>query len=297
MSFKIKWVCAVLLTLGLCRDITGLDDQLKYHKNWKLLPGLSSCGKADVNERIVGGSSAKLGQYPWIASLLIKYRRQTEFVCGGTLVNENHVLTAAHCITSANFVRLGEHDWDTMIDCEGSRCAPVPADYRILNAVRHSGYRRSTHKHDIALIKLEGRVAYHRFVQPICLPQGRLLTSYRLNGTVTVAGWGISDRYSAHRTYTPVLQHVDLPVVSLEQCRDIFRSPIDEHQYCVGKKNKDSCNGDSGGPMMKSLANGRSRNYFLFGLVSYGLSDCGGGPAVYTNVPRYMKWILDKISC
>ncbi|VEN58207.1 unnamed protein product [Callosobruchus maculatus] len=310
MVSNVRWICSVLLILGLYRDITGLNDEIKYHKNWKLLPGLSSCGKVDVNERIIGGSSAKLGQYPWIASL--KEELSSRPFCGASLINENHVLTAAHCVEKIEddcalspwlsvrnyHVRLGEHDWTKAIDCEGSLCAPAPTDYRILNAITHPDYTHSTHSNDIALVKFEGRATYNTFVQPICLPQGQLLSPYRLKGHVIVAGWGRTKPNDLN-SYSDVLRHVELPVVPLKQCEkveEMSEYPIDEHQYCVGVKNKGSCHGDSGGPMMKSLANVHSRNYFLFGIVSYGPSICAEYPAVYTNVAMYMKWILDKLS-
>ncbi|CAH2005771.1 unnamed protein product [Acanthoscelides obtectus] len=151
--------------------------------------------------------------------------------------------------------------------------------------------------HDIALIKLKSRVRFTPFIRPICLPQGRMLTSYRLSGNVTVAGWGSIDPDPDRNIFPSKLQHISIPVVSLKQCQAIFlKSNIDEgNHYCAGGEGRDSCVGDSGGPMMKSFVDGSSRTYFIFGLVSYG-SDVCGYPAVYTNVPEHIKWILDKIS-
>ncbi|CAH2006374.1 unnamed protein product [Acanthoscelides obtectus] len=90
----------ILVILGVCGGYAGQKSKLKYHKNWKLLPDQSSCGKSNSYERIVGGSAAKLGQYPWMANLIRKDKGHIDLLCGGSLINENHVLTAAHCIVS-----------------------------------------------------------------------------------------------------------------------------------------------------------------------------------------------------
>nr|CAI5859769.1 unnamed protein product [Callosobruchus analis] len=267
-------------------SVIGSDDELRDHKNWKLLPGLSSCGKADVSERIIGGSSAKLGQYPWMVALIEKFENGTnKFHCGGSLINENHVLTAAHCLRSPlNFVTLGEYDLSKTRDCEDSLCAPASTEHRILKRV-HPKNVPNMFKNDIALIKFQGRATYHRFVQPICLPQGRLLSSYNLNGSVTVAGWGVTDKNPHKSKDSSILQHVDLPVISLERCQKIYPYfDVDENQYCIDGKDRASCHGDSGGPVMKYIPNGSSGNYFQFGIVSFGIPRCGYYPDVYVRV-------------
>nr|CAD7428582.1 unnamed protein product [Timema monikensis] len=108
------------------------------------------------------------------------------------------------------------------------------------------------------------------------------------------------------RTGSSIQQHVSVPVVSNSFCAQVYqqkRRPIERGQICAGgDQGKDSCRGDSGGPLMagESLqrntenVNGR---WFVMGVVSYGPDPCGklGWPGVYTRVSEYMPWILDQL--
>jgi secreted trypsin-like serine protease len=91
-----------------------------------------------------------------------------------------------------------------------------------------------------------------------------------------------------------------LPILSMDHCSDIFKDiiKIGEGQICVGgDKGKDSCSGDSGGPLMKALSSAKGPRYFLVGIVSFGSKNCGelATPALYTKTNHYMDWILNEI--
>ncbi|VEN47988.1 unnamed protein product [Callosobruchus maculatus] len=281
-----------------------LDASLDNHKGWKQLPSTDRCGETRFNRRIVGGEIAALGQFPWMARLGYKQKRDREFKfsCGGALINRNTVVTAAHCITGKNrkelkIIRLGENNAEKPIDCEGNVCAPEPQDFKPKNILPHANFSSRSYQNDIGLIRLRRNAVFHDFVQPICLPRADFLgPSFDLVGKVETAGWGT---INPSRLEMPSkLYHVTLEMRDLDMCRKVYTEyKIDESQYCVGVgKGKDTCRGDSGGPMMQLVNKNDASRYFLFGIVSFGEEICGHDSAVYANVIHYMKWILDNLS-
>lgn len=171
-------------------------------------------------------------------------------------------------------VRLGEHNINQRRDCNDSsgKCAPPVQDFYIEDLIVHSDYIPSTFTNDIALIRL---------ATPVCLPLGDLATYNLDRKYATVSGWGVT-------------------VISSSDCRKIYKkyTPITEKQICAGGLHgRDSCGGDSGGPLIHvNLLDGSPR-YIQHGIVSYGPRHCGteGQPGVYTRVAHYMDWILDNM--
>jgi secreted trypsin-like serine protease len=97
-----------------------------------------------------------------------------------------------------------------------------------------------------------------------------------------------------------LLNKASIPVVPLKECRKFYGKykPISRGQTCAGGyKGRDSCSGDSGGPLQYIATTGRSPRYVLDGIVSYGPTQCGidGRPAIYTDVKEYVVWILDNM--
>lgn len=112
-----------------------------------------------------------------------------------------------------------------------------------------------------------------------------------------VAGWGQTETKSASQ----YKMHLDIPGWSNEQCKEAFTSvsvDIIDTQLCAGgEKGKDSCRGDSGGPLMKLEQVGGKSAWFLKGIVSFGTEKCGTEdvPGVYTRISKFMDWILENI--
>ncbi|CAH1976814.1 unnamed protein product [Acanthoscelides obtectus] len=132
---------------------------------------------------------------------------------------------------------------------------------------------------------------------PVCLPTGPTVTA-KFNH-VDVTGWGFTETGRKSQ----ILQKVSLPVVSLEECKRVYNSlqqnlKITYKQLCAGGRNdKDSCSGDSGGPLQVSTFLNDDTRYIQQGIVSFGHRFCGeeGFPGVYTKVAYYMDWVLDTI--
>ncbi|ENN70806.1 hypothetical protein HUJ04_004940 [Dendroctonus ponderosae] len=298
----------VFLTVQICRG-TRTNRHSDDHPNWQVLP-TEECGYGAMSDRIIGGKEATLGQFPWIARLgyqIKKNKPKIFYLCAGSLINRWYVVTANHCFLdllgdTLKQVRLGENFLKEQSDCENEICAPPVQDIDVQRLIRFEEYEgeRSITYGDIGLIKLARPAEFHDFVIPICLPRGDVvnrINDYHLtHGTsVEVAGWGTT---TAEVNRIPnKLMYVHMPVVNLNVCKKNFpNNQIDESQICVGiGEGKDSCVGDSGGPLMKPIVLDAPPKYFLFGIVSYGMKWCGVSAAIYTNVTHYMNWILDHM--
>ncbi|CAG9117743.1 unnamed protein product [Plutella xylostella] len=233
-------------------------------------------------ERIVGGHNAELNEWPWIVALFNNGRQ----FCGGSLIDDMHVLSAAHCVahmTSWDVARLTARLGDHNIR---SNAETQHLERKIKRVVRHRGFDMRTLYNDISILTLDQPVKFSKTIRPICLPAG----SRAYSGLVaTVIGWG-SLRESGPQP--SILQEVSIPVWSNQECRLKYGGAapggIVDHMLCAGKASMDSCSGDSGGPLM---VNEGSR-WTQVGVVSWGIG-CGKGqyPGVYTRVTAFLPWI------
>ncbi|XP_055850364.1 uncharacterized protein LOC129914937 [Episyrphus balteatus] len=267
------------------------------------LPGPPACGGVTLQNKIYGGDDTDLSEFPWLA--IFEYRRrngQRSTNCGGSLINQRYIITAAHCVAGATerevgplvSVILGEHDTTRTIDCVGSTCAGPALRYGVEEARAHESYSDAQpHRHnDIGLVRLDRNVIYSDQIRPICLPF-TLPNEQLPSGTLlTVAGWGrtLNTRKSA------IKQKVQVPLTDQGECRQKFLKrniQIIDAQVCAGGVYaEDSCDGDSGGPLMSF----RQGVWVLEGIVSFGVK-CGfqGWPAVHTRVESYDNWIRSVI--
>ncbi|KAF2895588.1 hypothetical protein ILUMI_10583 [Ignelater luminosus] len=289
------------------------DSRIKTEENELnlLLPGKDICG-ITYNSRIVGGETTDIGEFPW--AVLIEYEKpggKSIFNCGGSLINNRYVLTAAHCITNIppemklKSVRLGEHTISEEIDCEGlmasEYCADRPVDLGIEEQIVHEMYhpRNRNHAYDIALLRLKENVTFTDFIKPVCLPISidfEKSLSYT-NNRLTVVGWGVTE----NNTESDVKLKTEVPLVPNSKCFPIYKEKLnvqlEDSQLCAGGvPGKDSCRGDSGGPLMIVDVTPTQQSWSLIGIVSFGVG-CAVQefPSVYTKVKNYNQWIVDNI--
>lgn len=282
------------------------DQNIQYDfSNNPLLP--TDCGK-DLSQRIYGGEITGLDEFPWMALLEYVTLNGIRTACGGVLISRRYVLTAAHCVKGKDLprtwqlsnVRLGEYDTDSDRDCvpDDERtviCADDPVTVEIEEQIAHESYQPSSRdqKYDIALLRLSRDVTFTTYIKPICLPP-----TASLEQKLFVAGWGKTENGSSSN----VKLKLTLPLFDKEQCHRTYGNAgvmLGHGQICAGgQKDKDSCKGDSGGPLMTmERSRDRSGRWTVVGVVSFGPLPCGmlGVPGVYTRVIDFVPWILDKM--
>ncbi|CAG9792469.1 unnamed protein product [Diatraea saccharalis] len=270
-------------------------------------PETECCGiQASGQNRIVGGTSTGIDQYPWLALLEYKIGNQISLKCEGALISNKYVLTAAHCMRSNKpvSVRLGEYDiTHDGRDCltSSTDCTDPAVSIPIKEILIHPEYDHPLKRNDIALIRLDGVANYTDFIRPICLTTLDV-SQLSPNVSLYVAGWG---RISWNLKYSRLKQHVKLPMVNMQDCLNAYHIRAGEKiqlwskQLCAGGEyGRDACNGDSGGPlMMETLLPNNLTVITEEGIVSYGLQECGTKdvPGVYTKVYEYNTWIRRHI--
>ncbi|XP_011210074.3 trypsin-1-like [Bactrocera dorsalis] len=239
-----------------------------------------NCGSINTFHRIVGGMDTEVNEYPWMAMLM----RRGDFYCGGALINDQYVLTAAHCVRGFNkrqiSVRLLSHNRTD------GRVSTI--DRQLDKIMVHDGYSTRNLDNDIALLRFTEPVELRDPLRPVCLAEAGNTYDGEL---AVVTGWGavkeggfIADR----------LQEVQVPVMSQETCRKskYGSDRITDNMLCAGypEGGKDSCQGDSGGPL--HIPNNATKAYQLAGVVSWG-EGCArpNAPGVYTRVTQYLDWI------
>ncbi|XP_026825303.1 uncharacterized protein LOC105281160 isoform X1 [Ooceraea biroi] len=243
-----------------------------------------------IFQKVVHGSIAPKGTYPWQASIRVRGHSRSNHWCGAIVISPLHVLTAAHCLEGYNkgtyFVRAG--DYNTDID-EGTEAEANIEDYYVHEEFR-KGHRMNN---DIALVLLKGRgIPLGKDIMPICLPFEN--TEYSPGLNCTISGFGSIETGKTAKD----LRYGWVPLLDQSICRASYvygEGAISEGMMCAGyleEGNIDTCEGDSGGP----LACYHNGSFTLYGITSWG-QHCGKAnkPGVYVRVAHYRQWIDKKI--
>ncbi|XP_066979910.1 serine proteinase stubble-like [Macrobrachium rosenbergii] len=253
------------------------------------LPPLShpDCGITN-RDRIVNGQSATANEYPWQSFLEMKWSDGKNQLCGGSLITNQWILTAGHCVLrkdgNGNLwkpevkVTLGMH----------TRTTPLANGGFQVTAAAVEIHPQNNFAYDLALIKLPQEVVYKREVRPVCLPNRNLLGRNVTGVLMAMIGWGKTETGKL----TDELRELSRYGIESAICKTVFGSYITDHHFCTsGIDEKHICLGDSGGPVM-TVDRGR---FTLTGVVSFvATQDCKGQyPDGHISVVHFLDWIQE----
>lgn len=241
-------------------------------------------GSVELDGSIVNGVQTSITEVPWQVSLRI----DNQHICGGSIIAEQWVLTAAHCLVDLPVDRMSVHAGISNTYERGGQWSTVG------QAIVHEGYTgNASAGFDIALIRLaspfdlSGPTARKiALASPQDFADGRVASGV----IATVSGWGaVAEESEAPQDD---LLSTTVPILSAEETEAAYRARIASDQIGAGwfgRRNSDSCYGDSGGPLVVPDGEGR---FLLTGVVSWGV-ECGSSryPGMYTNPAVYHDWI------
>jgi len=243
-----------------------------------------SCGTRPLKpnadgDKVVGGVQALRGDWPWSCSM----RYNGRHICGGSLINNQWIITAAHCVSSTT---LAPYRWVCGLH-ERLVSDSWTKEYPTLQIVVHPSYNSRLIQNDIALFKISNTgVDFDDYVSAACFPA---VTDTYEGKTSWATGWGTLNSGGQVATYH---MEVSMPVLTDASCRSKFGGTNNmlnpTTQVCAGEtgRGKDTCQGDSGGPLVCKHVNGF---WYIIGLTSWGYG-CGDG-GVYTRCSAFRNWV------
>jgi len=233
---------------------------------------------------IIGGVDADKGEFPWQVSFQLKDGDEFRHICGGSILDATHIITAGHCLdgqveSSLQIVAGGHNITDKK---EASQQHIEVESYTI-----HEGYNGITIQNDIGIMILKTPIDFNEYAQPI----NRCEQDPARSEDVVNTGWGNAHPEGGTPIVLPdILQKVTLSAMTDLACRRFYPLILREYMLCAtgtGEGPSGACNGDSGGPLVYKLAD----EYCLAGIVSFGRQPCGNAPSVYTSVASFADWI------
>lgn len=264
---------------------------LYYHEN----AGIAEAARIKQAEsaldfdasRIIGGSPATLGAYPFLVGILITLTSGGTSVCGSSMLSNTRALTAGHCWWDGrNQARQFTLVFgSTRLFSGGTRVSTSRVEV-------HSGYRPATLSNDVAVISFN-HVAYSNAIQRVSLPSGSMLSDTLVGAWVQAAGYGKTSD-SAGISSSQVQSHVTLQVLPNAACQQYFGNMVVGSTLCTdGARGQSTCSGDSGGPLVIN----RGGQRVLVGVTSFGSSrGCQvGWPAGFARVTSFASWIQARL--
>ncbi|KAF7655360.1 hypothetical protein LDENG_00057290 [Lucifuga dentata] len=233
------------------------------------------------SQRIVGGVTARRGEWPWIGSLQFQRLHR----CGATLIHSKWLLTAAHCLRND----LSPSNWVVSLGSvlrSGVGALVIP----IQRVIIHPAFNGTSMDHDVALLELAVPAPRSYTIQSVCLPSP--VHRFLKNAECYIAGWG-SMREGG--SLTNLLQKAAVNIIDQADCQQSYSKVLTPNMMCAGymEGGRDSCLGDSGGPLTCRQLSGQ---WFIAGVTSWG-NGCGRMrfPGVYTRVTSVRKWISEYL--
>ncbi|XP_066969083.1 serine proteinase stubble-like [Macrobrachium rosenbergii] len=251
----------------------------------------SSEGRGHEYIRIQGGKPADIGEWPFIVRILVILSGAV-LPCSGTILTSTFILTAGHCVYDVkkkrDLIKVIAYEYNVQIKDETPRQSTI-----VEKIILHPRYDSKTQTADIALLKLKKALVFGAGVGPVCIaPPGDYVGS-----PVVILGWG-SLKYQGRDP--SVLHEATQIVVDINECAKNYSTlpagdgeyPITRDHVCAAAPGIDSCEGDSGGPVLIQIGT----SWYQLGIISFGFK-CAvpGFPGVNTLVPSYAQWIFATV--
>ncbi|CAF0829847.1 unnamed protein product [Brachionus calyciflorus] len=278
------------------------------------------CGLTYFGDKIIGGQVSTANSWPSVAYVRFQFYfnkngqwySQTGF-CGGTLVNQDTVITAAHCykktvtlsdgsvitVTTNQFQKTIESMYTVHLGVHDRNDLSSAINASIKSYTLHPSYNSVNQLNDIAIIKLENKVNLNNFVQIACLPETTKKYPDKTDISAYVIGWG--NTVTIGTVLSDKVKEAQITVYDSTKCSGVSVSNTKnwDTQICAGKYEGgvDTCQGDSGGPLfIKDSVDGKQK-FILSGVTSYG-QGCAqvGRPGIYTRVSPYIDWITEHMN-
>ena len=263
-----------------------------------LVPAFTFAGPT---ERVTSGNKVQDGGYPWLVSvqlpLLPGNGPLKHHLCGGTLIDSTHVLTAAHCTVFRDDRTIPAKEYKVYYG--STQLGERGRFEEVSRVIAHPNYNPRTVRNDVAILVLKNPI---EGIVPISLPEAGDRSGSRENDRVIVSGWGSTKQFGGNKgsriRATRDLMEANIEVLSMERCkaslRHIGATGVDgDSMFCAMEGSKDACYGDSGGPLFFQQGD----TPMQVGIVSWGIG-CGlRFPGIYTRIsdPSIRNWIADVV--
>ncbi|XP_045763586.1 trypsin-2-like [Maniola jurtina] len=230
----------------------------------------------DMEGRVVNGQLAKIERHPHSVFLFVLFDKHEGTICGGSIVNQRVVLTAAHCFEQTS-------PSGRITANVGSSHIEKGRTMLVTSVIVHPQYDSYLIANDIALVGLRDPIVFGLKAKRIVIPKKK-----PAEGMAKMAGWG-AVKDSPHYVYSDYLHVVSVPFMSREKCKHIFYDYMNNGTFCGGKLNAKSypAVGDSGSALV-------FKNHIEIGLVSYKISSTSKSVIIYTDVPYFYNWIAEN---
>jgi len=258
------------------KEETSNDEptQVEFKKGTKSFADI--CGLENPSQgRIVGGHEAGENEWPWQVALFI----DDAWFCGGSLITDEYVMTAAHCADGASYFNILGYS------------EPHRVEITSYEGFTHPDWDPNTLENDIALVRLPEKIEFNDYIRPACLPPSEDENNGYVGELTTPVGWGKNSDNAGG--ITPTLQMVsDLPVIDNPTCNSVYGIIYDGIMCIDSSDGKGVCNGDSGGSL-NMRQEGEDNKWTQVGVASFVSSNgCeSGDPHGFTRVAYFGQWI------
>lgn len=247
----------------------------------------------NAQESITNGVDIEIQDAPYQVSIYYEGKHN----CGGSIINNRYVLTAAHCLEGRNLSDLSIKAGITFQNNHGDHVQ----SFQVKRQATHPNYNiPSINNNDVGILEIDGEFTFNDHVQPIELISDNSMAAESVGNIVRVSGWGWTE--PGTESHANQLQAVNVPIIDNTTARDQLvlnnlHIPVTENMIATGANGQDrqgACHLDSGGPLT-SIENGRS---IQLGIVSWGVPGCVGGedsPSIYARVSQLSDWINSQV--